>query len=566
MAEMWVHEMVERLKAVPDAGRKAVIDGYIALSGKSRQTLYRKAAEHGFNSQRKARADKGTRKCGLTDGQLTFVAGILKKTGRENKGPIMPIDVAMEIAVDNGYIEAGQASTATVARHLREMQLSKERMKDPAPHTEMASKHPNYCHLVDVSVCIQYYLRNGRMGIMDERDFYKNKPDAFVKIKQKLMRYVLTDHLSGFFCFRYYIADGESKENLQDFLVWCWKAKEDQRYAFHGVPFYLLMDTGSAQTSHAMQNFFDGLVIIRPKGRPYNPRRQGAVEGTHTIIENRFETRLRICPAFDVDQLNGWAFDWTIGMAATRIHSRHGETRNTSWLRIKAEELRILPDAEMLQLIYVERDVECTVRNYLFNYRGQSYRVKHLPGIHHNAKVKVTANPYQFKTTGAVTVTWQEIAYEVISVKNLPAAQGGFSEHAAMIGVEYKDQPMTATQRGLEKIEEMAHGEGKVKKNAIPFEGLTVFGHQADKLGNLTAIPKRGLPMEISRSSAPRMIAIGAFINNVRMERGQVEPALNRELKEIYGATIAAPEAERVIAALRSGEDWRPGSAVCVAL
>ena len=172
--------------------------------------------------------------------------------------------------------------------------MNKEQLKSPTPHTEMRSLHPNYCHLVDVSVCIQYYLKNGKMGIMDERDYYKNKLGNVAKIKQKLQRYVLDDHFSGFFAFRYYVADGESRENLWDFLKWAWRAKEDNRYPFRGVPFYLLMDAGSAQTSHAMQSFFNGLGIERPKGKPYNPRRQGAVETTHQIIENRFETRLRI--------------------------------------------------------------------------------------------------------------------------------------------------------------------------------------------------------------------------------------------------------------------------------
>ncbi len=141
----------------------------------------------------------------------------------------------MEIAIDNGIVEPGQVSISTMQRLLRESGLSKAQLDSPTPHTEMRSLHPNYCHLVDASVCIQYYLKNGKMGIMDERDYYKNKLSNFAKVKQKLLRYVLDDHFSGFFVFRYYIADGESRENLWDFLKWAWRSKADNRFPFRGA-------------------------------------------------------------------------------------------------------------------------------------------------------------------------------------------------------------------------------------------------------------------------------------------------------------------------------------------
>lgn len=557
MTMPWVHEMVDRLKSVSSRERKEVFASYGTLTGKSQSQLYRIAGTHGFSSGRTTRADKGNRKCGITDDQLTFVAGILKKTGRENKGPIMPIDEAIDIAVDNGYLEPGQASTSTVARHLREAQMSKERMKDPTPHVEMRSLHPNHYHLVDVSVCIQYYLRDGRMGIMDERAFYKNKPDAFAKVKEKLMRYVLVDHFSGHFLFRYYIAKGESRENLWDFLKWCWRRKEDSRLAPFGVPFGMLMDTGSAQQSYAMRNVFDGLVIERPKGRPYNPRRQGSVEGAHNIIETRFETKMRLCPAFDVNLLNEWAVDWTIMHCATRKHTRHGMTRLGAWQLIKPEQIRELPDDETLNIIYVEPLKECTVRNYQFEYQGETFRVKHLPGMHHNAKVQVAVNPYRWKNEQVVTVQWQNAAYETQAVRQLPAEQGGFSAHAAIIGQEYKSQPKTTTQRAIERINEMAHGEAKPKKDAVPFEGLTVFGHQADKVGNIYPAAKRGTPIEVARPKGPVMLPITELFKRLR-EFGPISVPLNMELRAVFGDTVEAKMADTVIAAIVEGRDWYP--------
>ncbi|MDD2319141.1 MAG: hypothetical protein PHO83_03720 [Geobacteraceae bacterium] len=544
---MWQTELAAKLNEAGHGERSKILGFYQEQTGYSREHLYRIARANHFESGRKTRADRGVRKCGLTDDQITFLSGLLYKTGRENKGPIMPIETALEIAIDNGRIEPGQACAGTVARHLRELQMSKERLKDPTPHTELRSLHPNYCHLVDVSVCIQYYLRNGRMGIMDERDFYKNKPDAFSRVKQKLLRYVIDDHFSGMFFFYYYVADGESRENLWDFLKTSWRAKEDSRLPFRGVPFYLLMDAGSAQQSHAMQAFFRGLGIERPKGKPYNPRRQGAVETTHTIIENHFETRLRICPAHTVEELNAWAIDWMIHYHATRKHTRHGETRLASWLRIQPEQLRDLPDDETLQIIYTEPAVECPVRNYQFSYRTETFRVKHLPGMHHNAKVHVCVNPYRWKEERVVTVMWQNTPYEVQAVKHLGAKLGGFSEHAKVIGKEYGAQPMTQTQRAIERINEIAHGEKVPKKGAIPFEGLTVFGHQAEKVDNLATLPKRGTPIEISRPAAPVEYPIMELFKRLRDQGITITPEINRQLRAEFRGTVTATDIEAVI-------------------
>jgi hypothetical protein len=148
--------------------------------------------------------------------------------------------------------------------------MSKVHMNAPTPHTPMQSLHPNHVHTFDVSVCIQYYLKNGRLGIMDERDFYKNKIENFAKIKTRLLRYLLTDHFSGAFKVRYYNTTGESAENLWNFLKWAWGVQCHEKLPFRGVPFVLLMDTGSANKSHAILNFLERLEVTIPKGLPYN--------------------------------------------------------------------------------------------------------------------------------------------------------------------------------------------------------------------------------------------------------------------------------------------------------
>lgn len=550
---MWQRDLAYALNTKPVSDRSAVIADFQKLTGKAPATLYRIARNNGFKSERKQREDKGVLKSELTDEQIKYVAGLIYVTGRENKGPIMPVDEALEIAFDNGIIERGQISVSRMTALLRERQLDKGQMKAPTPHTEMRSLHPNYCHLADVSVCIQYYLKNGKMGIMDERDFYKNKPDSFAKIKQKLLRYVLTDHFSNRYLFRYYIAEGESRENLWDFLKWCWRTKVNTLLNMHGVPFYLLMDAGSAQKSHAMQNFFKGLNITIPKGKTHNPRRQGSVEGAHNIIEKRFETKLRICPAFDVDELNAWAEDYMIWHHASRNHTRHGMTRLESWMLIQPDQLRIMPEDDILNILYVEPEVPCTVRNYKFSYRGEEFNVKHLPGMHHNAKVGVTINPYRWKEEQVVSVMWQDTPYEVQAIRRLPASQGGFSVDSAIIGQEYRAKPETPITKSIKEINDMAYGEREPKKGDIPFEGTLVFGHQAEKVGNLQSMPKRGHAIELSRPAAPITYPIMELFKRMRAENITVTKDLNAELRDEFGDTVTPSDIDRVLDRFRSG-------------
>lgn len=546
---MWQADLVRELNCNEDTSK--VIDSYCRLTGLSKAAIYRAAKKHGWQSGNKRRNDKGTAKSGINGQQIKYIAGLLETTARENKGPIMPVETALEIAVDNGIIEPGQVSVATMQRLLREHFMNKEQLNAPSPHTEMRSLHPNYCHLVDVSVCIQYYLKNGKMGIMDERDYYKNKLGNIAKIKQKLLRYVLDDHFSGFFAFRYYVADGESRENLWDFLKWAWRKKGDSRYPFRGVPFFLLMDAGSAQTSHAMKSFFDGLSVERPKGKPYNPRRQGAVETVHNIIETRFETRLRISPAQTVEELNDWAEDFTIHHHATKTHRRHGMTRLASWMLIKPEELRELPEDDVLNMIFVEPEAECPVRGYRLTYRGCDYNLKCIMGLPARCKVKVRLNPYLWKIDQSITVIWDDTAYEVKAIGKLSAEQGGFSESAAIIGKEYRPLPENTVQKAKKQISEMAYGTQEPKKGSVPFAGTLVFGHQADKVGNLACMPKRGTPIDLTRPRGPVMVPIMKLFAELAKEL-LMTVELNKALREEFGATIEAGQIQVVVGQIKA--------------
>lgn len=552
--------MVHEMTTATPSHRTTILSRYQALTGLSRQQLYRQAARHGFQSKRKPRADKGVRKSGLTDRQVELVAALIHTTSREVKGPIMPVDRALEIAVDSGYIDDGRITTGGMQWILRSQGINARSLKAPEPKGHMRSLHPNHCHVFDVSVCIQYYLR-GKKGlcIMDERDFYKNKLHNYAGIKARLLRYVIVDHFSGLFYFRYFEAAGETQNNLCAFLIDAWKDKGEARYPFRGVPFCLLMDQGAANSSRAVVSFLRRLEVEIPAGRPYNSARQGAVEVMHNIIERRFESGLRLDPASDLATLNAWAYDFCVADNARRAHTRTGITRTECWLMITPDQLREIPGPEVLSEIYSYTDDDFTRtvnRDYTISYKGDIYNLKHIEGIIPNAsKVRIIIKPY---TPGVIGVVFQDSTYEVHPVQVLPVELGGFRADAAVIGREFRALPESAVGQAKKRFENMAYGEDR-KKDAPPFEGLRVFGHHADKV-DIDYITRRGTPIEVSRAIVARRISMTDFLKRVRDAIGVISPDTNRDLRETYGDSIDVALAEEVIEDLKTRSSAAPES------
>lgn len=563
---MWQRQLVIELKEAKSRERKSVLARYQGLYGYSIEHLYRIAREFGFSSGRKQREDKGLSV--LAEEQIDFIAAFIKKSARENKGSFMPVENAMEIAIDNGILQRNEISVGGMQRALRDRQLDAKRQNAPTPHTQMRSLHPNHVHLVDSSVCIQYYLADGGLKIMREDEFYKNKFENFKKVKEPLQRYILADHFSGFIFVKYYIAAGETAENLFDFLVCAWEAKGDERFPFCGAPFKMLMDGGCHAKARAMGGgFWDGLDIEIIPGKTGNSRRQGAVEVHHNIWEMWFETRLRFDPASTVEDLNLKARDFCIWFNATRKHTRTQMTRLSCWMLIQKEQLRELPERMVLQDLMNKPEEDRTVTSHMISFEGKPFNLKFL-NIPHGTKIKIIKNIWKWKNS-IITVSYENALYDVQSVEKLPNELGGFLANAAIIGEEYKAQPHTTTQKGMKRAEELAYAaavtpemapeeKAKAIKKAVPFAGMTVFGGFADKVGNLAAMPKKGTPIEMSREVVTPAIPIAEFFKRLRSEVGRISPEMNRELRAIYGEAIDAAESAQVIERIAAGE-WSDG-------
>jgi hypothetical protein len=139
----------------------------------------------------------------------------------------------------------------------------------------------------------------------------------------------------------------------------------------------------------------------------------------------------------------------------------------------------------------------------------------------------------------------------------LPAELGGFSANAAIIGQEYKAQPETATQKEVKRLNELATGSSQPDKKAMPFAGLNAFEGFAEKVGNLSSLPKRGMPIELAKSFGPVQITIIELFKRMRAAGVSLTPELNRELRAEFGETIEARRADEVVEAITAGAEWR---------
>jgi hypothetical protein len=100
---------------------------------------------------------------------------------------------------------------------------------------------------------------------------------------------------------------------------------------------------------------------------------------------------------------------------------------------------------------------------------------------------------------------------------------------------------------------------------------LTVFGHQADKVGNVEFIERKGTPLEIKTANAPinpviessaseiprplaaRRISFTEFLKQLRAEIGIITPAMNADLRANYENGIEVKKAEEVIQQIQDG-------------
>lgn len=361
----------------------------------SNAELYRRLAKVGFTSGRKTRSDKGNTIVSLEAAELVggMVINAASKTGKKR----MSIKLALEVAQDSG--KAPGVSAATISRIMKQNMCHPAQLAMPTAHTRQRSLHPNHVWQIDASVCVVFYLNHkAGLHVMDEREFYKNKPANLKKIeKDRVIRYVLTDHTSGSIYHEYFWRS-ENVENLTNFFFSCIQ-KRSLKEPMHGVPFILYVDKGTANTSGMFKNLMTRLDVEFIAHATNNSRAKGSVEQANNLIETNFESLLSFRSVDSIDELNAFANEWRIMFNETKTHSRTKRTRNQVWNMIRPEQLRIAPSIELCRELVTTTPItrtvkgDLTVQHTVKGYDEKFYSVKHIPDIFVGAKVDVVVNP-----------------------------------------------------------------------------------------------------------------------------------------------------------------------------
>ncbi|EFF82441.1 hypothetical protein HMP0015_2083, partial [Acinetobacter haemolyticus ATCC 19194] len=149
---------------------------------------------------------------------------------------------------------------------------------------------------IDASVCVVFYLnKKAGLHVMDEREFYKNKPANLKKIeKDRVIRYVQTDHTSGSFYHEYFWRS-ENVENLTNFFFSCIQQRS-LKEPMHGVPFILYVDKGTANTSGMFRNLLERLDVEFIAHATNNSRAKGQV-AHYEKSANQHEAATALCQA-----------------------------------------------------------------------------------------------------------------------------------------------------------------------------------------------------------------------------------------------------------------------------
>lgn len=511
-----------RLAQASHGSKGQLVASLCESTGLSRATVYRKLREATVRAPRRQRSDAG--KASLTREEALLISALVLEGMRKNGKHLYTIASATATLRANGEIGAWRVhpqtgectplSTSAIARAMRGYGLHPEQLLQPPPARELKSLHPNHAWQIDASLCVLYYLETSNpreMGlqVMDERRFYKNKPKNLKRVENKrVWSYEITDHNSGAIFLRY-VYDGENAANLcETFLAAIQQRGSDP---FYGVPFIVMMDMGSANTSGMFKNLARRLQIELLPHAPENARATGQVENARNIIERDFESGLRLSPVYSLQELNERAARWQRWYNATKEHSRHGNTRYGQWQTIRPEQLRIAPPPELCRQLLTHTPVQRKVNPYLrVEFEGAQYDVSAVPRIMVGEKVWVTYNPYNREA--AFIVDADEQGKEQLHAAPLVAkGQDGFSQgaHANVIGQDWQRPAHTRADQHRQEIEllvmqaqSLQEAAAKRKAKALPFGGrIDPEKHIRDATLPLY-LPSRGTALEPAVTTA----------------------------------------------------------------
>lgn len=508
---------IDRLQSA-ERGQKAAIvaEACASLGNISPQGFYRLVNEAAVDRQRKRRSDAGELSISREEALLisAYMMSSFRRTGRG----ICSLKDAIKELRDNGTLrlerlnestgEISLLSESTVARALRAYDLHPEQLNRPTPHTRLRSPRPNWCWQMDASVCVIYYLPAGGAMIreMTEAEFYAGKPQNWQKIEGRMViRYVMVDHRTDMRRL-WYVTGAESGANACEFLIRAMQKPEDPRGMLWGVPKFLMVDPGSAQTGRKFRRLCKRLGIELIINKAGNARAKGTVEQAHNRVELEFEHGLKLLAneIRGVDDLNVLALVWQRHKNAAEPHSRYDLPRWSAWLAIEPQHL-IAPPSYVVccDLAIKEPESRKVNGDLMISWAGEFYSVAGIPGIKVKDSVNVCLNPWRSQDgiPEVVAVFEDDEGHEI----HYPLAFQARDElgqfvNAATIGVNHAQPADTVLETNRKEVTKLIANETSIeaaekklkKKGVVPLAQFAIDPLKAEREAELPAYIDRG--------------------------------------------------------------------------
>lgn len=553
-------------------GKGALVAAASQATGLSRATVYRRLKEFTVQGERRRRSDAGA--SSVTRQEALAISAALMRSQRKGGKQLLSVPAALDELRCQGLVrcerihpETGEVrllSASAVERALRTYGLHPAQLLRPTPCTEMKSLHPNHVWQIDASLCVLYYLSNGQnkgqkggrqrrgLQVLEADKFYKNKPRALERVQsERVWRYVVTDHYSGSI-FVHYVLGAESALNLAESFIAAINARcvLGTPDPFHGVPFILMMDMGSANTSGLFKNLARRLGVQLMPHAPGNARATGQVEKAQDIVERGFESALGRLAVGSLQDLNLAAYCWARHFNATARHSRHGHTRLHQWLGITPEQLRIAPGVQMCrELLTHEPQLRKVSVRLTVEFKGLEYDVRDVPAVSVGEKLRVTYNPY-VQDAACIVYTDADGHEALHTVPLVQRDEAGFRVDAPVIGQQWASARTTPLQANRQQVEQLGQPQqlGQLPARPQPMQlpselphsepphSEPLFGRRPDPLRQAR---EAKLPIPLPKKGQPLPLA-AKVVAPTRAERTLTLFEASRELAALLGEPLGA--------------------------
>ena len=572
--------LAQDIEQAPHGCKTALCRAAAAELGITLATVYRKLQEVSVTPTRKRRADAGS--SSLERHEAELISAVLIQSIRDNDKQLSTLERAVERLRSNGKIIAGRVDTESgeitrlsidaISRALRAYGLHPDQILRAAPAVELVSLHPNHVWQIDASISTQYYLGDDGARAMNKAEFYDGKPENLKRIeRQRLWRYVITDHTSGLIYVQY-VLGSESAENICHVMISA-MCKRGEYDPFHGVPFMMMTDPGAAMTSAMFRNLCRALSIELIINKVGNARAKGQVEQAHNIVEREFESGLRLMDKpSTLEQINALAGRWMRHYNATAVHTRHRRTRYGLWLSIKPEQLRIAPPAEVCRELAIaapeKRKVTAKLR---VPFRGAEFDISSVPGLMVGDTVLITRNPFRDTDSAQLVLTGEDGREHFHVIERIQLDDNGFASNGAtrrVIGEGIRAMAETQAETDKKHLDQIATGtdsfeaaEKAKKARVTPFAGeIDPFKEQANTTLPVY-LPKRGTQLETRVTVATVEIKPLTHIEAAKTLRARMGSSWSAEslawLKNEYPAGVPEADLDGIVTRLQT--PVRPG-------